>query len=325
MIVCRSPYRISLGGGGTDLPSYYQQQEGFFISAAINRYVYITINKILGSDIIIRAPQLHIYNEISEIKHNLIRCAADTLDLKLSGLELSSMAELPVNSGMGSSGSFLVCLLKALSEQQGKNATPNDLAELAFNIEHEQLKLPVGKQDQYISALGGLRLFTIDANGIVQSRLLNLTNDESKYFMRHLVLFYTGKQRASSIILQEQQQKTNNNDSKMLNNLNHIKILGQQACAALESANFEQFGWLMDEHWQYKLQRSSNMSDDSMIQLYHYAKQNGAIGGKLIGAGGGGFFMFYSNDMARLIDAMGLYGYAPLKVMIDEVGVCRLT
>lgn len=324
MILCRSPYRISLGGGGTDLPSYYQAHQAYFISAAINYHTFIALGSSFNRHITIRAPEYKQYASFADIEHPMIKQAFKLLNFEPQGLELISMADLPMRSGLGSSGSFLVCLLKALSYQQGKSLTATELAELAFNIEAVQLNKPVGKQDQYIAALGGIRAFTISEKGIVQSRPLNLSSTQKAQLCDNLVLFFTGKQRDSAALLAEQQQKSQQADQKMLDNLHHIKLLAKQTVYALEQANFDEFGLIMDEHWQLKQKRSKHMCDDAMQIIYQYALKHGALGGKLIGAGGGGFFMFYCQDKAGLIKAMANFKLKALSINIDEGGVCCL-
>ncbi len=321
-VICRSPYRVSLGGGGTDLPSYYQQHGGFFISAAIQQYLYISLTQQLTAGYQIQAPELQQVQEINQITHPLIREAL--CHYPVDRVALNVMADLPGQSGMGSSGSFLVTLLKALHEARATAHNAGAIAEQAFDIEYRALQRPVGKQDQYIAAFGGIKVFEIDINGVVTARDIQISAEAKAIFANKLVLFYTGKQRESSSILKEQQRQSEASDSAMLDNLHQVKALGLASYQALEAQRFDEFGQLLHEHWQIKQQRAKQMSDNTMNALYEYALSNGALGGKLIGAGGGGFFMFYCQDKPRLIEAMANHPYPALDIAFDEEGVKRL-
>lgn len=304
MIIARSPMRISLGGGGTDLPSYYENYGGFFISAAINKYVYVMVNQSWHNEYVLKYSQLERAKSISDIKHPIIRAALEWFEMG-PHLEIASIADIPQGTGLGSSGSFTTALLKALhSYKKNDWLSPNELAEQACNIEIELLKEPVGKQDQYISALGGITCFEIGVDGKVDAYPAAISDETRSRLEDNLVLFYTGYSRSAYEILTDQNDRTNASQSDMLENLHNIKSIGLRIKDALEKGETRRFGELMHEHWQCKRTRSAGMSNPRIDQLYDLAMRNGATGGKLIGAGGGGFLMFYTEDKNKLRKAM---------------------
>jgi len=304
MIIARSPLRISLGGGGTDLPSYYRQHEGFLIAATIDKYVYITLHQTFVEDLIIKYSKLERVTNLDEIQHPIIREAFRMVGVPGPYLEVSSMADIPAGTGLGSSGSFTTALLKALHTYKKNLVHPQQLAEQACRIEIEMLGEPIGKQDQYIAAYGGLTCFKFLRNDQVEAWPLKV-NTETLYNLEdNLLLFFTGYSRSASKILKEQDDKSQHHDQSMEANLHFVKDLGLQSKDALEEGNLRQFAELMNVHWEYKKQRSGSMSNEEIDSWYKLALENGALGGKLIGAGGGGFLMFYAEDKTRLRHAM---------------------
>ena len=320
MIIARSPLRISLGGGGTDLPSYYEKHTGFLIAAAIDKYVYITLHETFVPDLIVKYSKLERVAEAAQLEHPIIREAFSLLGISGKSLELTSMADIPAGTGLGSSGSFTTALLKALHAHRKNLVHPAELAEQACEIELGRLKEPIGKQDQYIAAYGGITCFKFLPAGKVEAWPLKIS-EETRYNLEdNLLLFFTGYSRSASAILKEQDQKSKTADPAMLENLHFVKDLGLQSQKALESGALGEFARLMDVHWQRKKQRSGNMSNPKINEWYDLAMANGAAGGKLIGAGGGGFLMFYATDRTRLRHTMRNAGLQEVRFRFDFEG-----
>jgi D-glycero-alpha-D-manno-heptose-7-phosphate kinase len=320
MLITRSPLRISLGGGGTDLPSYYREHGGFLVAAAIDKYVYITLHRTFHPEIIIKYSKLERVPSADKIEHPIIREALKLTNFTDPHLELASMADIPGGTGLGSSGSFTTALLKALHTAQKKPVSPVELAEQACDIELNRLGEPIGKQDQYISAVGGITAFTFHRDGRVEYRPCNISEETLFNLEDNLLLFFTGYSRSASAILKDQHDKSNQNNQAMLENLHFTKELGFKSLAALESGNLDEFARIMDIHWQRKKMRSSGMSNAHINDWYDYAMANGALGGKLIGAGGGGFLMFYAGDKTRLRHALRGKGLQEVRFRFDFEG-----
>ena len=320
MIITRSPLRISLGGGGTDLPSYYRDHGGFLIAAAIDKYIYINIQRRFVDGFLLKYSQLEEAATIEEIKHPIIREALKLAGVKEHNLEITSMADIPAGTGLGSSGSFTTALLKALHALRKNLVHPSELAEQACEIELEKLHEPIGKQDQYIAAYGGITCFKFMPNGQVEAWPLKISEETLYDLEDNLLLFFTGYARSASKILKEQDDKSKQADKAMIENLHFVKELGQQSQAALESDNLPEFARLMDVHWQRKKERSQSMSNQDINDWYDCAMANGALGGKLIGAGGGGFLMFYAKDKARLRHVMREKGLNEVRFRFDFEG-----
>ncbi len=321
MIIARSPLRISLGGGGTDLPSYYEKFGGFLISAAIDKYVYITLHETFVPDIIIKYSKLERVANVSEIEHPIIREALRLVGIDHGYWEMASMADIPAGTGLGSSGSFTTALLKALHAYR-RNLVPNaEIAAQACEIEIERLKEPVGKQDQYIAALGGITCFNFHPGGRVDAQPARVA-EETRYNLEdNLVLFFTGYSRSAGAILKDQNEKSKEADQTMLDNLHRTKEIGNASARALETGDLREFARLMDEHWQRKRARSAGMSNDRINEWYDLAKNNGALGGKLIGAGGGGFLMFYvEGEKSRLRHVLRQAGLKEVRFRFDFEG-----
>ncbi len=320
MIIVRSPLRITLGGGGTDLPSYYREFGGFLIAAAIDRYVYITLHETFVDDLIVKYSKLERVPEAAKLSHPIIREAMSFMKMDGKRLELTSMADIPAGTGLGSSGSFTTALLKTLHAHNKHLVHPEELAEQACHIEIDRLGEPIGKQDQYIAAYGGVTCFEFRENDKVEAYPLRMTAETRDNLEDNLVLFFTGYSRRAGSILAEQNTKTKGSDGSMINNLHFVKDLGQRSKTAIESGNLEVFGQLMHEHWTYKKQRSSGMSNPEIDGWYDLAMRNGAVGGKLIGAGGGGFLIFYTEDKRRLRHVMREAGMAEVRFRFDFEG-----
>ena len=320
MIITRSPLRVSLGGGGTDLPSYYREHGGFLVAAAVDKYVYITQHRTFQEEIIVKYSKLERVSAVDQIEHPIVREALKLVGITDPHLELTSMADIPEGTGLGSSGSFTTALLKALHAYKKNLLSPVELAEQACDIEINRLGEPIGKQDQYISAIGGITAFTFRQDGRVEYRPVRLSEETHFNLEDNLLLFFTGYSRSASTILKDQNDRSKKNDQAMLDNLHFTKELGYKSLDALEAGNLEEFARLMDVHWQRKKARSSGMSNPHINEWYDYAMAHGALGGKLIGAGGGGFLMFYAADKARLRHGMREKGLQEVRFRFDFEG-----
>jgi D-glycero-alpha-D-manno-heptose-7-phosphate kinase len=320
MIIVRSPLRISLGGGGTDLPSYYQDHSGFLIAAAIDKYVYITLHQTFVRELIIKYSKLERVLDINDIEHPIIRESLKHVGVGAPNLEITSMADIPAGTGLGSSGSFTTALLKALHTLKKNLIHPRELAEEACHIEIELLKESVGKQDQYIAAYGGITCFRFLENGAVEAWPLKITQETLYNLEDNLLLFFTGYSRSASSILKEQDDKSKDKDSDMTSNLHFVKDLGLKSKEALEKSDLHEFANLMNVHWEHKKHRSKNMSNTQIDDWYTLARENGALGGKMIGAGGGGFLMFYTDDKVRLRHSMMQAGLQEVRFRFDFLG-----
>ena len=325
MIITRSPLRISLGGGGTDLPSYYLEHSGFLIAAAIDKYIYITLHKTFVPELILKYSKLERVLTVDEVEHPIIRESLKLLNVEAPSLEITSMADIPAGTGLGSSGSFTTALLKALHTLKKNLVHPSELAEQACDIELNKLGEPIGKQDQYIAAYGGLTCFKFQKDGRVEAWPLKVSEETLFNLEDNLLLFFTGYSRAASGILKEQDDRTKKSDPAMVENLHFVKDLGFQSQRALETGDLHEFARLMDVHWQRKKERSGGMSNAHINDWYDCALANGALGGKLIGAGGGGFLMFYAEDKARLRHAMREKGLQEVRFRFDFEGTKVVT
>jgi D-glycero-alpha-D-manno-heptose-7-phosphate kinase len=309
MILSRAPTRITLGGGGTDLKSYYSKYGGFLIAGAINKYCTILANTRFYDSIRLSYSKMEIRDSVAEIEHRLFRAALELIGIE-KGIELHSAADVPANCGLGTSSSFTVALLNALHAYNKDFVTQKQLAEEACHIEIDILGEPIGKQDQYIAAFGGLTCLTFDKNGDVLVEPLTISGEALDQLEGNIILFFTGKERSASEILSEQDNKSKNDDPEMAQNLHQIKEIGLETRMYLERGQVDILGELLHEHWQTKKKRSRKMSDPFIDECYEVAIKNGATGGKLIGAGGGGFLMFYckNHDKPKLIEAMHKMG-----------------
>jgi len=320
MIIVRSPLRITLGGGGTDLPSYYRERTGFLVAAAIDKYVYITVHQTFVEDLIVKYSELERVRTVDELKHPIIREAFKLVGIEPRGVEITSMADIPAGTGLGSSGSFTTALLKALHAHRKQLIHPRELAEQACEIELDRLREPIGKQDQYIASYGGITCFRFNRDDSVDALPVRIDTETLYNLEDNLLLFFTGYSRSASSILKEQDDKTKQRSSDMIGNLDYVKDLGLRSLEALEQARLADFGRLMHEHWEHKKKRSGGMSNPRIDACYDIAINNGALGGKLIGAGGGGFLMFYVEDKARLRHAMSLEGLTEVRFRFDFEG-----
>ena len=320
MIITRSPLRISLGGGGTDLPSYYRKHSGFLVAAAIDKFVYITLHQTFQPGLIIKYSKMEQVSAVDEVQHPIVREALRMVEIEEPRLEITSMADIPAGTGLGSSGSFTTALLKALHTFRKNIVHPQALAEQACAIEIDRLGEPIGKQDQYIAAYGGLTCFQFLPNGHVEAYPLKIDPETLYNLEDNLLLFFTGYSRSASAILKDQDNKSKQSDKEMIDNLHFVKDLGYQSQESLETGNLSKFGELMNVHWEHKKKRSGGMSNGDIDRWYAVARDNGAVGGKLIGAGGGGFLMFYAADKTRLRRALTSEGLREVRFRFDFEG-----
>jgi D-glycero-alpha-D-manno-heptose-7-phosphate kinase len=320
MIITRTPLRISLGGGGTDLPSYYRDFGGFVLSAAINKYVYITINQTFFPGYLLKYSELELADSSENIRHPLIREALQLHEMP-ARLEIVSIADVPAGTGMGSSGSFLVGLLHALHAYKRRPVAAEVLAREAFDIEMNRLGMPVGKQDHYIAAYGGLVCQDYRPDEGVVITPLHMSEQAILELRDSLMLFFVGYTRAASNLLQEQKKRSEQGDASMLESLHFAKRLGLQIKDLLESGDTHRLGELMHEHWMRKRARSDGMSSQRIDELYDLARTHGrATGGKLVGAGGSGFLLFQTTDRRHLRETMAGAGLSEMDFSFDFDG-----
>jgi D-glycero-alpha-D-manno-heptose-7-phosphate kinase len=320
MIITRSPLRITLGGGGTDLPSYYREHGGFVISAAIDKYVFVNVMRPFTPGIFLKYSKLEHVDHVDDVQHPILREAIRMMGFRTPQVEITTLADIPAGTGLGSSGSFTTALLKGLYAHRRRLLLVNELAELACEIEINRLGEPIGKQDQYISAYGGVTCLTFHPDERVRAEPLQIPTNGLFELEDHLLLFFTGFARSAGKILIDQQSRTLQNDQAMIDNLHIVKQLGYDSRAAFERGDVAGFGALMHEHWEHKKRRSGGMSNAQIDEWYELGRKNGAMGGKLVGAGGGGFLLFYAEDRTRLRAAMTKAGLEEVRFRFDFEG-----
>ena len=320
MIITRSPLRITLGGGGTDLPSYYRSHGGFLVAAAIDQYVYVTVTRPFTPGIFLKYSQLEHVDRVDDVRHPIIREAIRMLEFRTPQVEITTLADIPAGTGLGSSGSFTTALLRALYAHRRRMLLPEQLAEAACDIELNRLGQPVGKQDQYIAAYGGLTCFTFTSDDRVEATPLAIPVQSIFDLEDNLLLFFTGFSRSAGDLLADQNVRTVNQDDGMLDNLHSVKELGLLSKSALERGDLRLFAELMNEQWERKKGRSDGVTNASIDEWYELGRQHGALGGKLVGAGGGGFLLFYAEEHRRLRSAMATAGLTEVRFRFDFEG-----
>lgn len=320
MLIARAPLRITLGGGGTDLPTYYRRFGSVVLAAAINRYVYVAISRTLTGDYVLRHAELERVHEIAEIRHPIIREALSIHPIGPS-VEIVSLADVPSGTGLGSSGTFTVALLRALHRFRGERVSRPALAEAACQIEIDRLNRPVGKQDAYIAAFGGLTCFEFQPDGKVCVASLAVSDRTTRDLEEHLVLFFTGRVRDASLALAHQRASSEIGEATMMRNLHEVARLALAARHALEVGDTQKFAAVLHEQWLLKCARGAAVSTAEIDGWYKMALAHGAVGGKLVGAGGGGFLMFYADDPDALRAAMTAEGLVELPFAFDREGV----
>tara|TARA_B100001093_G_scaffold519622_1_gene609501 strand:+ start:2055 stop:3038 length:984 start_codon:yes stop_codon:yes gene_type:complete len=320
MIITRSPLRISLGGGGTDLKSYYKNHSGFLIAGAINKYVYINFHQSFNDKIILKYSQIEEVENVNEIAHPIIRETLKLFSINNTNIEIASMADIPSGTGLGSSGSFTTALIKACHLYKKNISYPEIIAKEACNVEIDILKEPIGKQDQYISSYGGLSCFDFNKDGSVLVTPLKISKDSILNLEENLLLFFTGFSRSASKILKSQVTQSEKNENSIIENLHEVKEMGYQSKKYLENGDLNSFANLMNDHWQIKKKRSKTMTNKKIDSYYQSGIDNGAIGGKVIGAGGGGFLMFYASDKKLLRNKMQSLGLIEINFQFEFEG-----
>ncbi len=321
MILSRAPTRITLGGGGTDLPSYYSKHGGFLIAAGIDKYCSILANRRFYPSIRLSYSETEIRDRIEDIEHRIFRAALEFVGME-NGFELHSTADVPAGCGLGTSSSFTVALLNALHTYRRDYITQRQLAEEACHIEIDILGEPIGRQDQYMAAFGGLTCLTFDRTGEILVEPLRISGEGMDQLESNLLLFFTGQERSASEILAEQVAKSTQDDADMMDNLHTIKDIGLETRKYLENGHPEMLGELLHVHWETKKKRSTKMSDPLVDECYEVARKKGAVGGKIVGAGGGGFLMLYceNSHKPRLIEAMRGMGLRWERFRFDFAG-----
>jgi D-glycero-alpha-D-manno-heptose-7-phosphate kinase len=319
VVFSRAPLRISLGGGGTDLPSYADRFGGFVIAGAIDKYVYMLTHAVFQKRYRMKYSEIEEVDTVDEIRHPILR---ESLRRHWRGspLEIASVADVPAGTGMGSSGAFTVCLLKALAYARHTSITSGALAEAAAEIEIDVLGEPVGKQDQYVAAHGGICAYTFRPDGTVEVEPLELDPAILRRLRDQLLLFYTGEARSASKMLADQDRRSKEGDRQMVENLHRTKHLGHDIHRLLGEGDLEGYAELMHEHWEHKRRRSPGMSNEHVDGLYELARSNGVIGGKLVGAGGGGFLLLYSRRPEDTRRAMARVNAAELPFDFEFCG-----
>tara|TARA_B100000427_G_scaffold48892_2_gene36839 strand:- start:755 stop:1744 length:990 start_codon:yes stop_codon:yes gene_type:complete len=321
MIVSRTPFRITLGGGGTDLPSYYENYGGFIFSFCLSKYMYVCVNRPSADDLIrLKYSISESVDNIEDLKHDIAKACLERVGIN-SKIEIASLSDIPAGSGLGSSSTYTVGLLNSLYSMLGDSKTLEFLANEACVIEMDILKKPMGKQDQYLAALGGFVVLEIDTNGVVEAKKISLDQSIMDELQKNLLIFYTGQQRKNNKILKEQDDSTKENKKAVLNSLHYIKESGYKILNIVQSGNIDDLGLMFREHWEMKKKLSSGITNSQIDSIYNVALENGAIGGKISGAGGGGFFTFYCNkDHQKLRNAMSNLGLKELEYSFDDEG-----
>jgi D-glycero-alpha-D-manno-heptose-7-phosphate kinase len=319
VIFSRAPLRISLGGGGTDLPSYYREHGGFLVAGAIDKYIYMLIHTVFQRRYKMKYSETEDVDDIAAIRHPILR---ESLQRHWRGnpLEVASVADVQAGTGMGSSGAFTVALLKGLAHARRTSITQGALAEAACEIEIDVLKEPCGKQDQYVAAHGGICAYTFEPDGSVTVEPLELASETLRGLREQLLLFYTGEARSASAVLSDQNERTKTGDAEMLENLHRTKEMGRRSCRLLVEGDLFAYAELMHEHWLNKRQRSPGMANSRIDDLYTLARRSGVVGGKLVGAGGGGFLLLYARNPADTRQAMAAAGATELPFDFEFVG-----
>ena len=321
MIITRTPFRLTLGGGGTDLPSFYREHGGFILAVGIDKYMYLAVNTpIVDDKIRVRYSQSELVDNVDQVDHTLAREALRHFDIT-TGIEIVSIADIPAGTGLGSSSCYMVGLLNALHALMQSQATPWQLAEEACHIELDVLGKPIGKQDQYMAAFGGLTMLEISTDGVVRAMPLALSVDLVEALENNLLLFFTGETRNAAAILQQQDQGTRQRDAVVVSSLREIKDIGVEIRDSIVQCDLRRFGELLDVHWQSKKRLSSGVTNPQIDAWYELAKHHGAVGGKISGAGGGGFLMLYCEERkAELREAMRRAGLRELHFRLEFEG-----
>lgn len=305
MIITKTPFRVSFAGGGSDMANFYEQHGGCVLSTSINKYCYLSIHPYFDENAtLLKYSENELVTDISKIKHRIFNSVLN--EYKVSGVEISSTADVPGGTGLGSSSTFTVGLLNTIACYRGKFLSKGELAAKACDVEINKLGSPIGKQDQYAAAYGGLNFIRFNQDGSVSVEPIVMQPGTYKELEKHLVMFYTGNTRSANSILKE--QKKNIDDAAKAENLKQMCHLAEQMKGALEQNDLSSFGELLNDGWALKRTLASGISNPSIDEAYEIAMKNGALGGKLLGAGGGGFLLFFCEPekQEQLRVALGL-------------------
>ncbi|MDO8574420.1 MAG: galactokinase [bacterium] len=327
MIITRTPFRVTLGGGSTDLPSYYEKYGGFIFSVGIDKYMFVDVNRPVVDDLIrLKYSKSETVERLDEIQHEIAREVLRMMGIE-KGIEISSIADISAGTGLGSSSCYAVGLLHALHVLKRDYVSLKNLAEEDFKVEAGVLKRPIGKQDPYMAAFGGLTVMEIEKDGKVKVRKASVTPRVADDLNSNLLIFFTGETRSADPILTNTSTSLNKDDKEVTESMHYIKELGLEILEAVESGNITEVGRLFDAHWQHKKKLSGGITNEKFDKIYDVAKQNGALGGKISGAGGGGFFTFYiennKNNLRKIMEEMGLremryhFDFEGSKVLVD--------
>lgn len=321
MIITRTPFRITLGGGGTDLPAYYEKYGGFIFAVGIDKYMFISINRPIVDDLVrVKYSKSETVSHRDELQHDIAREAMRLMGID-NALEITSMADIPAGTGLGSSSCYAIGLLNGLHTMKRDYIALKELAEEACRLEIDILKKPIGKQDQYMAAFGGLTVLEIDKDGTVHMRNAKVSNRIIDDLNRNLLMFYTNTSRSAVEILSEQTKGVKEDKREIVESMHYIKELGYKILEAVESDNLTDIGLMFDQHWRYKKRISAQMSNPRFDNIYEIAKENGALGGKISGAGGGGFFLFYvENKQSKFRKKMQELGLREMRYRFDFEG-----
>jgi D-glycero-alpha-D-manno-heptose-7-phosphate kinase len=321
MIVSRAPVRFSLGGGGSDLPSYCSEHGGFVVSAAVDKFVFVCVARRFYDTIRLAYSETETVSSVDEIRHRIFRAALKQMGFT-GGLELHSLADVPANTGLGSSPSFTVALLNGLHAFRRESVPVEQLAREACQLEIDVLREPIGKQDQYIAAYGGISAMTFHPDGRVDVERLDLRDEVIDELESRLLIFYSGVERAASPVLAQQAASIVENRDDAVERMHRIKALGHETRRILLAGELDSYGEMLHEHWTQKRRLAAGMSDGVIDEHYQAARSAGAVGGKLMGAGGGGFFMFYVRpaERRRVHEALTARALRPMRFRFDFDG-----
>ena len=324
MILSKAPVRLSMGGGGTDLASYYREYGGFLLATSINKFVYILLNRRFEDNFRLSYSKTEIINTVEEIEHPIFRESIKYVGIE-GKVEIVSVSDVPSNCGLGTSSTFTVALLNALYAYRRDYIGIDKLAESACHIEINVLNEPIGKQDQYASAFGGFNAYYFEKDGSVRVEPLRIKEEMMIELQNNIFLFYLNKNRSASSILKEQNENSKKNDKDTIERLHKIKEIGLYTKKILEEGKINEFGEVLHNHWLTKKGLSNKISDPFIDEAYDIALKNGAIGGKVVGAGGGGFLLLYCpNNKPKLIEALRNFGLKPTWFSFEFEGAKKI-
>ncbi|MFA6354735.1 MAG: galactokinase [Candidatus Paceibacterota bacterium] len=321
MIITRTPFRVTLGGGGTDLPSYYSKYGGFIFSAGLDKYMFVSVNRPVVDDLIrLKYSKSETVERLDQLQHEIARETLRMMGIE-KGIEINSIADISAGTGLGSSSCYAVGLLRALHTLKREYVPLQQIAEEDFKVEAEILGRPIGKQDPYLAAFGGLTILEIEKDGKVKIRKANVSDETIDALNRNMLLFFTGTTRSADDILGEQSTGVKEEKKDVIESMHYIKELGYEILEAVESGNVDEVGRLFHAHWQHKKKISAKMSNEHFDKIYEVARENGALGGKISGAGGGGFFTFYAEkNHGKLKKVMAEMGLREMRYHFDLEG-----